>query len=118
MRPILAVVLLVSASCAVAAPPQSQAPSVVAPPFVAALIERARAAPPTNPPTSVVRYTYLGRTVYYVPPRCCDVPGALYDADGARLCEPDGGFAGSGDGKCPDFLERRRDESLVWKDER
>ncbi|WP_300615079.1 hypothetical protein [Dokdonella sp.] len=118
MRPILVPVLLAFASCAIAVPPQSTPPLPDAPAFIVAIIERIRAVPATNPPTSIVRYAYLGRLAYYVPPRCCDVPSALYDADGVRVCEPSGGFAGSGDGKCPDFFEQRRDEKLIWKDSR
>ncbi len=88
------------------------------PPFVAALIAKASAAPPTNPPMRILRYTYRAQIVYFVPARCCDVPSVLYDADGKRLCEPDGGFVGHGDGRCSDFREQRRDEAVLWSDTR
>lgn len=103
------------ASCAFA---QALPPSDDMPAFVKDLVAKFEAALRTNPPARIVRYTWHEQTVYYVPPRCCDVPGALYSAQGVRLCEPDGGFVGGGDGKCPDFREKRNDEHVVWKDTR
>ncbi|KFN49517.1 DUF6970 domain-containing protein [Arenimonas composti] len=88
------------------------------PPFIVDLIARMEAAPPANPPASIHRYDYRGDTVYYVPPRCCDVPSALYSATGERICSPDGGFTGRGDGKCPDFLDTRSAGTLIWADGR
>ena len=67
---------------------------------------------------TVARYEYRGGRVYYVPPRCCDVYGTLYDASGTILCHPDGGFTGDGDGRCPDFFEERRNEKIIWRDRR
>jgi hypothetical protein len=86
--------------------------------FVRQLIERMQAAPVANPPASVWKYQYQGRTVYYVPPSCCDVPSELYDADGNVLCGPDGGLTGTGDGRCPDFFETRTGDERVWQDPR
>ncbi len=111
MRAMLPFLLLVPIACRAADAP-------LPPPFVAALIAKASAAPPTNPPTRILRYAYRGQTVYFVPARCCDVPSVLYDADGKRLCEPDGGFVGNGDGRCVDFGEQRRDEAVIWSDPR
>ncbi|HEX6535209.1 MAG TPA: hypothetical protein VF041_11455 [Gemmatimonadaceae bacterium] len=71
-----------------------------------------------NPPASVVRYKYHGADVYYLPPRCCDVPGVLYDSAGAVVCLPDGGITGKGDGRCNDFSAVRRDEVVIWRDRR
>jgi hypothetical protein len=88
------------------------------PAFVARLIDQMKAAPVTNPPASIWKYRYLGRTVYYVPPFCCDVPSELYDADGNLICSPDGGLTGAGDGKCPDFFDKRTDELRLWRDSR
>jgi hypothetical protein len=42
----------------------------------------------------------------------------LYDANGKLICRPDGGIAGSGDGKCPDFLAKRKDGWRLWADSR
>ena len=63
----------------------------------------------------IARYSYKGETVYYVSPRCCDVPSELYDARGALLCEPDGGFTGHGDGRCGEFLQLRQNEKVIWR---
>lgn len=88
------------------------------PEFVVQLIDRMKAAPVSNPPASIWKYRYQERTVYYVPPSCCDVPGELYEADGTLICGPDGGLTGDGDGRCPDFFDKRSDELRVWQDSR
>lgn len=111
MRLSSALLPLVCTSGLAAATPPADSPV-----FVAQLIAAFRAAPPTTPRASILRYAYRGQTVYFVPARCCDIPSTLYDAGGRRLCEPDGGFVGGGDGRCPDFFERRGGETLVWKD--
>jgi len=119
MRPVsFLLVPFLLAACASSAFAQALPPSDDAPAFVKTLIAGFEKAPRTNPPLRILRYTWHGQTVYYVPPRCCDVPGVLYDAQGTRLCEPDGGFVGGGDGKCPDFREQRSDEHIIWKDVR
>lgn len=71
-----------------------------------------------NPPAKVYRYTYNDREVYYLTSRCCDIPSKVYDVDGNLLCEPEGGITGKGDGRCPDFLETRTNETLIWEDKR
>jgi hypothetical protein len=88
------------------------------PPFVRQLIAREEGAPKKNPPGSIWRYEYRGRVVFYVPPSCCDVPSELYDGEGELLCSPDGGMAGDGDGKCPDFFDARTNGRRVWSDPR
>jgi len=71
-----------------------------------------------NPPRRVYRYTYNGNFVYYVPPICCDQFSDLYSSKCELLGHPDGGYTGKGDGKVPDFQDKRSEEKLVWKDER
>ena len=71
-----------------------------------------------NPPASVWRYEYDGKTVYYIPPACCDQSSQLYDNLCHDLCSPDGGFSGGGDGKCPDFFAKRTQGVLIWQDHR
>ena len=88
------------------------------PAWVVGLIRQMESEPVANPPAFVARYEYRDAEVYYVPPRCCDVPSTLYDASGTVLCHPDGGLAGDGDGRCPDFLAERRNEKIVWRDRR
>lgn len=72
----------------------------------------------TNPPREVWQYTFNNQTVYYIPPMCCDVFSELYDAQCNLICHPDGGITGMGDGKCPDFFEKRKNETLIWRDDR
>lgn len=74
--------------------------------------------PATNPPSQILRFELVGRPVYYRPPYCCDIQGVLYSEDGTVLCHPDGGFTGTGDGRCPEFFTRRRDCVQVWADPR
>jgi hypothetical protein len=71
-----------------------------------------------NPPQSIWQYEYNGQTVYYVPPQCCDQFSKLYDASGEVICAPDGGITGQGDGTCPDFIQKRKNEKLIWEDSR
>ena len=71
-----------------------------------------------NPPGSVWRYDYNGKKVYYIASRCCDIPSILYDEQCNVICSPDGGFTGKGDGKCQDFFQKRKNEKLIWKDDR
>jgi hypothetical protein len=88
------------------------------PPFVDQLITELQTSPTKNPPASIWRYKYKGLEVFYVPPYCCDVAGALYDSNGSVVCGPDGGLTGKGDGRCPDFFSERTEELRVWADER
>jgi hypothetical protein len=106
-------IALLAAGIAFATPAGADRPA-----FVDRLIARLAAQPKTNPPASVWQYRYHDRTVYYIPPSCCDVPSELYAGDGGRICSPDGGFSGGGDGKCPDFFETRSGERLIWADDR
>jgi hypothetical protein len=82
---------------------------------VANLIHELQTQPPANPPAYIARYEYRGGTVFYVPPRCCDIFSELYDASGQLICHPDGGIAGHGDGRCPDFLSQRTHETTLWR---
>jgi len=77
------------------------------------LIDQFRNEPVTNPPRSIYQYDYNGKTVYYVPPICCDQYSTLYDACGNVICAPDGGFTGNGDGQCPDFFTARKNEKII-----
>ena len=78
----------------------------------------------SNPPRSVIKTTFEGKPVYYVPPVCCDIPSELYAEDGTLMCYPSGGFTGAGDLKCPKFRIEYSDNikdnktSIVWLDKR
>jgi len=71
-----------------------------------------------NPPARIIQYAYNGSTVYYVTQNCCGQFNLLYDEHGSVICAPDGGINGQGDGKCSDFVSVRKDETLIWQDER
>lgn len=86
--------------------------------WLSELIRELEQEPVANPPARVYRYLYNEQEVYYLTGRCCDVPSKVYDVDGNLLCEPDGGITGQGDGRCPDFIDTRTNETLIWKDKR
>src|SRR5438034_11845104 len=88
------------------------------PEWLATLIRELENQPVANPPAFIARYDYRGQVVYYLPARCCDIPSNVYNADGAIVCHPDGGFSGSGDGRCSDFFAQRTNEKIVWQDPR
>jgi Domain of unknown function (DUF6970) len=111
---ILALCLFLTAACAErnpAAPDQR-------PEWLASLIHELETQPVANPPAYIARYEYEGETVYYLPARCCDIMSTVFQAGGAILCHPDGGFTGKGDGRCPTFLTERSNEQIVWRDPR
>ena len=74
--------------------------------------------PVANPPASITQYEYKGQTVYFVPQRCCDIFSDLYDAQGIIIGHPDGGIAGQGDGRVPDFFQERTGGEVIWQDSR
>jgi hypothetical protein len=88
------------------------------PAWLTTLIRQLEAQPVANPPAFIARYEYKGEAVYFVPQRCCDVMSVVYRSDGAVMCHADGGIAGTGDGRCPDFFAARRNERIVWRDPR
>jgi hypothetical protein len=85
--------------------------------WLTALIRNFEMQPVANPPVSITRYEYKSETVYFVPPRCCDIWSDLYRADGTTLCHPNGGLA-NGDGRCPDFFTERKNAQIIWRDPR
>ncbi len=109
---VLSVLVLATGACAL---PGRESPP---PGWLATRIAELEAEPVANPPAMITRYEYRGQLVYYLPPRCCDIPSELYDTTGAVICGPDGGFTGKGDGRCPDFFTERKDEKLIWRDQR
>lgn len=81
-------------------------------------INEIKAEPKWNPPAEVNEYLYNGKHVFLFSSDCCDQYTMLYDETCNALCAPSGGFAGTGDNKCTDFLEKAKHLRLVWKDER
>ena len=60
-------------------------------------------------PNDLVSFTGPdNRPVYLFTAPCCDQFNPLYDAEGRFICAPTGGFAGSGDGKCPAWVGMRK----------
>ena len=88
------------------------------PAWVDDLIRTYTDAPVGNPPQSIWQYAYNGSIVYYVPPQCCDQYSDLYDFFGKIIAHPDGGITGTGDGRAADFMAKRTNEVLIWKDDR
>jgi hypothetical protein len=81
-------------------------------------IDEIKSEPVWNPPAEIYAYNYKGRTVYYIPQHCCDIPSELMDAQCNSICSPDGGISGGGDGRCADFFTTAKNGRLVWKDNR
>ena len=71
-----------------------------------------------NPPAKIYRYLWRRKTVYYFTSYCCDIPSDLFDSTCALICHPDGGFSGTGDGNCVNFITEKTNETLVWQDNR
>lgn len=88
------------------------------PKWVEELIVQYKNEPVGNPPQEIWQCNYKGKTVYYVPPQCCDQFSTLYDEQGKELGAPDGGITGNGDGRFTDFFTERKDEKLIWQDTR
>jgi hypothetical protein len=112
------------AESAMAQGPPQRAESAIArgpadqPAWVRQLIAKFQSEPVSNPPHQIVQFRYRSQRVYYVPPECCDQMSTLYDSTGAKICSPDGGMTGKGDGRCIDFFTAREEQKLIWKDSR
>lgn len=53
-----------------------------------------------------------GQPVYLFISGCCDQFNRLYDGEGRFICAPSGGIAGSGDGRCPAWVQEMRARPL------
>ena len=82
------------------------------------LIKKLESEPVTNPASKIYSYSFEGKTVYYVPPVCCDNFSDLYNDSCKIIAHPDGGFTGKGDRKKPTFQEDKKAEKLIWEDKR
>ena len=81
-------------------------------------IQAILAEPVRNPPARVLRFTYNGDSVFYIPAYCCDHYSELYDEECNLICHPDGGITGGGDGQCPTFWSTATDSVEIWRDQR
>ncbi len=66
------------------------------------------------PSDYISRCNYDDRIVYFMPSQCCDIPSYLFDADCNIICSPDGGYSGTGDGRCPEFSEAAANCEEIW----
>ena len=73
--------------------------------------------PPTNPRTEVWLWELENQIWYYFNAPCCDQFSTLYDQECKKVCAPDGGFTGKGDGLCPPGLDKAK-KTIIWKDQR
>lgn len=87
-------------------------------PWLQARIWEFQSLPVANPPRTISKAVYEGKTVYYISAACCDIPSQLFDEDGKLICHPSGGIAGGGDGKCKQFVLDKPALSTVWQDTR
>jgi hypothetical protein len=95
-------------------PATPTSPSTSLPEWLRARIGEYKALPVDRAPLGIWRITHKGRPAYYVQSPCCDQFDPLYDAAGAEVCNPSGGFAGRGDGKCPNPMDQGTTAALVW----
>ncbi len=108
-----------SETAEVVMPPHIATPSPLPlPTWLAVLIQKLEREPVANPPASITQYEYQGRTVYFLPQRCCDISSTLYDVDGNIVAHPDGGITGQGDGRAPGFSQERNKGKTIWADKR
>ena len=70
-----------------------------------------------NPPAEIWEWKVSSETYYYITSDCCDQFNYLFDQNCNKICAPDGGFSGLGDGNCPDF-SGHIEKTLIWKDDR
>lgn len=54
-----------------------------------------------------------GQGYYLNTADCIDCYHFLYDDNCERICAPDGGFSGGGDGLCPEFINLK--QTLIWR---
>lgn len=63
----------------------------------------------------VWRYQYKNESVYVIIPVCCDQYTDAYTSRCEKICSPDGGITGKGDGQCADFYQQVTGKELLWK---
>ena len=118
----LAVAAAVATAAAVEVPASAAAPASAAvaadDAAVRVIAKKLRSGPSQRSPQLIKRYVIDGKVFYYVAAPCCDQFNDLYDARGQRVCSPDGGISGHGDGRCPDIHVDPHEGGIVWRDAR
>ena len=90
-----------------------------APDCIKAKIAQLQQEPVRNPPSSVSKFRSNGQDYFYIPPFCCDQFSEFYDDKCTLICSPDGGFSGSGDGRCGDIIKNISSlKVIIWEDSR
>jgi hypothetical protein len=68
-----------------------------------------------SPVAEVWKWEVNNEVYYYVSNNCCDRFNELFDPACNRICAPDGGITGNGDGICPNW-QATIQKTLVWRD--
>lgn len=63
----------------------------------------------------VWRFQYKNEPVYVIIAACCDQFTDAYSEGCKKICSPDGGISGNGDGQCADFYQQATGGELLWK---
>lgn len=103
-----------SPSPSAASTSQPSPSSTSLPEWLRVKIGQYEALPADRAPLGIWRITHKGQPAYYMQSPCCDQFNPLYDAAGAEICNPSGGFTGRGDGKCPTPMDPGTEAKRVW----
>lgn len=115
MKKIMASLLFASVVIACSNSKNSSSSSGNLPSCVKQAIDKIESNQYENPPVQIDEYSYKGQRVFVYTADCCDQYNIAYDDNCKAICAPSGGFAGSGDKKCPDFKDSARLVRTVWK---
>ncbi len=111
---VFAVSALASPLSLAAGEPVAVEPNAQPSAWVQKLISEFATSSTSRPPSAIWKVQYNGTEAYLFIEHCCDQFNYLYSAEGVLICAPTGGFAGAGDGKCPDALDLKQPISIVW----
>jgi hypothetical protein len=112
-RALLAVVAITAAGCSV-----SEQDDSIMPAWLVARIIDYEKGPADSAPTEIWKITHHGKPAYYFIQPCCDSFNPVYDTAGVEICNPTGGIAGHGDGKCPEPRDKDTEAEFVWSHSR
>ena len=122
MKYLLLVLLFLNVGCSSktnkTTEPQKLVETDSVPMCIKEIIKKLESEPVRNPPGTVRSYSFRGKTVYYIPPNCCDQFSDLHDDSCQIIAHPDGGNTGKGDGRLPTFSKETTNEKLIWEDKR
>ncbi|AUZ04377.1 hypothetical protein ADP71_05990 [Vitreoscilla sp. C1] len=81
-------------------------------PWLTNLITQAEAEPHLL--QAVYTLEHYQEKYYLTVPGCCDRFSVLYNAQGQKICSPNGGFTGRGDGQCGNIDIRTLSKTKIW----